>query len=241
MSAENAPEIGDLTGARDLAGGGGQAISRPPIRAVIADDHPVFRRGLALMLRTSGAVDVLAEAADGVQAVDAVRAYRPDVAILDLQMPAMTGLQAAATIARELPEVGILVLTMSDDDATVWAALRAGSRGYVLKSADEDSLLRAVRSVAEGELVVGLGVARRVQGFFDRPVPSPLAKSFPELTAREREVLEQIANGASNADIARRLGLSAKTVRNYVSAILTKLQVADRAQAVERARPSGPR
>jgi DNA-binding NarL/FixJ family response regulator len=211
------------------------------IRAVIADDHPVFRRGLCLMLRTSGAVDVVAEAADGAQALDAVRAYRPDVAILDLQMPAMTGLQAATTIARELPEVGILVLTMSDDDATVWAALRAGARGYVLKSADEDSLLRAVRGVAEGELVVGLGVARRVQGFFDRPVPSPLAESFPGLTARERDVLEQLAQVSPTEVIARRLELSAKTVRNYVSAILMKLQVADRAQAVERARQAGLR
>ena len=128
---------------------------------------------------------------------------------------------------------------MSEDDATVWAALRAGARGFVLKSADEQAILRAVRAVAEGELVVGLGVARRVQSFFDRPVPSALETYFPDLTARERAVLEHLAQGASNAVIASRLGLTAKTVRNYVSAILVKLQVADRAAAMERARQAG--
>ena len=208
-------------------------------RVVIADDHPVFRRGLARLLRSAPDVDLVAEAADGAEAVDAVRAHRPDVAVLDLQMPKMTGLQAAATIARELPDVGILVLTMSEDDATVWAALRAGARGFVLKSADEEAILRAIRAVAEGELVVGLGVAKRVRGFFDRPVPSAVETSFPGLTARERAVLEQLADGASNAVIASRLGLTAKTVRNYVSAILVKLQVADRAAAMERARQAG--
>jgi DNA-binding NarL/FixJ family response regulator len=210
-----------------------------PSRVVIADDHPVFRRGLARLLRSAPGIELVAEAADGAEAVHAVRAHRPDVAVLDLQMPLMTGLQAAATIARELPDVGILVLTMSEDDATVWAALRAGARGYVLKSADEDAILRAVRAVAEGELVVGLGAARRVRGFFDRPAPSPLETSFPDLTARERAVLEQLAQGASNAEIARRLSLTAKTVRNYVSAILAKLQVADRGAAMERARNAG--
>ena len=208
-------------------------------RVVIADDHPVFRRGLARLLRSAADFDLVAEAADGAEAVDAVRAHRPDVAVLDLQMPKMTGLQAAATIARELPDVGILVLTMSEDDATVWAALRAGARGFVLKSADEEAILRAIRAVAEGELVVGLGVAKRVRGFFDRPVPSAVETSFPGLTARERAVLEQLADGASNAAIASRLGLTAKTVRNYVSAILVKLQVADRTAAMERARQAG--
>jgi DNA-binding NarL/FixJ family response regulator len=210
-----------------------------PCRVVIADDHPVFRRGLARLLRGAPGIDLVAEAADGAEAVHAVRAHRPDVAVLDLQMPAMTGLQAATTIARELPDVGILVLTMSEDDATVWAALRAGARGYVLKSADEDAILRAVRAVAEGELVVGLGAAQRVRGFFDRPAPSALEASFPDLTVRERAVLEQLAQGASNAEIARRLSLTAKTVRNYVSSILAKLQVADRGAAMERARNAG--
>jgi DNA-binding NarL/FixJ family response regulator len=208
------------------------------VRAVIADDHPVFRRGLARILGASTGthIEVVAEAADGAAAVDAVRAYRPDVAVLDLQMPAMTGLEAAATIARELPSVGILVLTMSEDEATVWAALRAGARGYVLKSADEDSIIRAVLGIAHGELVVGPGVARRVQGFFDRPEPSRLEASFPDLTARERAVLQELGRGASNAAVADRLGLSTKTVRNYVSAILVKLRVGDREAAIERLR-----
>jgi DNA-binding NarL/FixJ family response regulator len=210
-----------------------------PVRVIIADDHPVFRRGLARTLAAAGDIEVVAEAADGARAVDAVRAYRPDVAVLDLRMPAMSGLEAAGTIARELPEVGLLVLTMSEDEATVWAALRAGARGYVLKTADEDAILRAVRAVAQGELVVGPGVARRVLGFFDRPVPSRVAASFPDLTARERAVLEELATGASNAAISARLGLSAKTVRNYVSAILAKLRVADREAAIERARQAG--
>lgn len=209
------------------------------IRVVIADDHPVFRRGLARILATTVDLEVVADVADGVAAVDAVRAHRPEVAVLDLQMPNMTGIQAAATIARELPDVGVLVLTMFEDEATVWAALRAGAHGYVLKSASEDAILRAVRAVADGELVVGPGVARRVLGFFDRPVPSRLEASFPDLTARERAVLDRLAHGESNAVIASRLGLSSKTVRNYVSAILAKLQVADRRSAIERARQVG--
>jgi DNA-binding NarL/FixJ family response regulator len=210
-----------------------------PVRVVIADDHPVFRRGLCLALAATGDIEVVADAADGARAVDAVRACRPDVAVLDLQMPVMTGLEAARTIARELPDVGLLVLTMSDDEATVWAALRAGARGYVLKTADEDAILRAVRAVAQGELVVGPSVARRVLGFFDRPVPSRAASSFPDLTVRERAVLEELATGASNAVISARLGLSTKTVRNYVSGILAKLRVADREAAIERAREAG--
>jgi DNA-binding NarL/FixJ family response regulator len=208
-------------------------------RVVIADDHPVFRRGLARLLRTDAGLDLVAEAGDGAAAVDAVRANRPAIAVLDLQMPVMTGLEAALAIARELPDVGILVLTMSEDDATVWAALRAGARGYVLKTAAEDAILRAVHAVAEGELVVGIGVAQRMRGFFDRPLPSAAEAAFPDLTARERAVLEQLAAGASNSVIATRLGLTPKTVRNYVSAILVKLQVPDRAAAAERARGAG--
>jgi DNA-binding NarL/FixJ family response regulator len=215
------------------------SVAVRPVRVVIADDHPVFRRGLARLLRSDSGLEVVAEASDGTSAVDAVRAHRPGVAVLDLQMPVMTGLQAASTIAREQPEVGILVLTMSEDDATVWAALRAGARGYVLKSAAEDAILRAVRAVADGELVVGIGVAQRMRGFFDRPLPSLAETAFPDLTARERAVLEELADGASNAVIASRLGLTAKTVRNYVSAILVKLQVADRATAAARARDAG--
>lgn len=209
-------------------------------RVVVADDHPVYRRGLARAL-TVGGLELVAEAADGRAACDAVRRFRPDVAIIDLQMPGMHGLDVARTLARDCPATAVMILTMSEDEATVWAALRAGACGYLLKSADEETIVRTVQAVAHGELVVGTGVVRRVLGFFDRPAPSPTEEAFPELTPREREVLEELAAGRSNADIARRLDLSGKTVRNYVSAILLKLQVADRAGAIGRAREIGVR
>ena len=209
------------------------------IRVVIADDHPVFRRGLARTIAATEGLEVVAEAADGREACDAVRRFSPDVAIVDLQMPGMHGLEVARTLARDCPSVGILVLTMSDDEATIWAALRAGARGYLLKSADEDAIIRAVHAIEQGELVVGPGVARRVLGFFDRPAPSVTDEAFPELTQRERAVLEQLVTGMPNARIAHQLGLSTKTVRNYVSAILLKLQVADRRAAIDLAREAG--
>ncbi len=209
------------------------------IRVVIADDHPVFRRGLARTIAATEGLEVVAEAAEGREACDAVRRFSPDVAIVDLQMPGMHGLEVARTLARDCPSVGILVLTMSDDEATIWAALRAGARGYLLKSADEDAIIRAVHAIEQGELVVGPGVARRVLGFFDRPAPSITDEAFPELTQRERAVLEQLVTGMPNAGIAHQLGLSTKTVRNYVSAILLKLQVADRRAAIDLAREAG--
>jgi DNA-binding NarL/FixJ family response regulator len=209
------------------------------IRVVIADDHPVFRRGLARTIGATEGLEVVAEAADGREACDAVRRFSPDVAIVDLQMPGMHGLDVARTLARDCPSVGILVLTMSDDEATIWAALRAGARGYLLKSADEDAIIRAVHAIEQGELVVGPGVARRVLGFFDRPAPSLADAAFPELTQRERDVLSTLVGGLPNAAIAQRLGLTTKTVRNYVSAILLKLQVADRSAAIDRAREAG--
>jgi DNA-binding NarL/FixJ family response regulator len=209
------------------------------IRLVIADDHPVFRRGLARTIAATEGLEVVAEAADGREACDAVRRFSPDVAIVDLQMPGMHGLEVARTLARDCPSVGILVLTMSDDEATIWAALRAGARGYLLKSADEDAIVRAVHAIEQGELVVGPGVARRILGFFDRPAPSVTDEAFPELTQRERAVLEQLVTGMPNAGIAHQLGLSTKTVRNYVSAILLNLQVADRRAAIDLAREAG--
>jgi len=209
------------------------------IRVIIADDHPVFRRGLRRVLEGSGEVDIVGEAADGRAALDCARRLRPQVAIVDLQMPGLHGLEVTRAIARDLPDTGVLVLTMSEDDATVWTALRAGARGYLLKSAGEEGIIRAVRAVAEGELAIGPGIARRVLGFFSRPAPSPAGEAFPELTQRERDVLDLLVQGLPNAAIADRLGLTAKTVRNYVSAILLKLQVADRAAAIRAARDAG--
>jgi DNA-binding NarL/FixJ family response regulator len=209
------------------------------IKVVLADDHPVFRQGLRRVLERSGTAEVAAEAADGRTALDCVRKLRPQVAIVDLQMPGLHGLELTRMIAREVPETAVLVLTMSDDEATVWTALRAGARGYLLKTAEAAGIMRAVHAVAEGELVVGPGVAARVLGFFDRPAPSRAGEAFPDLTAREREVLVQLVGGLSNPAIARKLGLTPKTVRNYVSSILLKLQVADRAAAISLARDAG--
>ena len=209
------------------------------IRVVVADDHPVFRRGLVRTIDDADDMEVVGEASEGREAVDVVLRFRPDVAVVDLQMPRMHGLEVVRTVARNCPQVAVVVLTMSEDEATVWAALRAGARAYLLKSADEDSILRAVRAVAQGELVVGPGVVQRVLGFFDRPAPSVADEAFPGLTQRERAVLEQLVSGLPNAAIGRQLGLSPKTVRNYISTILMKLQVADRGTAISRAREAG--
>lgn len=206
-------------------------------RLVIADDHPAFRAGLRMLLQDSG-LDVVAEAADGPSAVDAVLEHSPDVALLDLQMPGMTGVEVTKRLAEVAPAVRVLVLTMIESDETVIAAIRAGAWGYLLKGAGQEEIERAVRSVADGQSVYGAGVAERVRGFFaagsDAVVP-PL----PQLSEREREVLRLAAEGRPNADIARRLYLSEKTVRNHVSSIFTKLGVNDRAQAVARARDAG--
>lgn len=209
------------------------------IRVVIADDHPVFRRGLARMIESTDGMEVVGQAVDGHGACDVIRRFRPHVAIVDLKMPGMNGLEVTRTVSRDCPDVGVLVLTMSEDEGTVWAALRAGARGYLLKSADEDAIVRTVRAIEQGELVIGPGVVRRVLGFFDRPAPSATGEAFPQLTQRERDVLEQLVTGLPNAGIAQRLGLTPKTVRNYVSAILLKLQVADRGAAISRAREAG--
>jgi DNA-binding NarL/FixJ family response regulator len=207
------------------------------IRVVIADDHPAFRAGLRVLLQDSG-LDVVAEAADGPSAVDAVVEARPDVALLDLQMPGLTGVEVTKRLAEVAPETRVLVLTMIEADETVLAAIRAGAWGYLLKGAGQEEIERAVRAVADGQAVYGAGIAERVRGFFaarsDAVVP-PL----PQLSEREREVLRLAAEGRPNAEIARRLYLSEKTVRNHVSSIFTKLGVNDRAQAVARARDAG--
>ena len=162
------------------------------------------------------------------------------MALLDVNMPALSGIEVAGRIAVEFPSVAVLILTMFADDASVFAALRAGARGYVLKDAERDDLLRAIRAVARGEAIFSPSVASRVLDFFAQRHPSVAPEEFPMLTARERDVLHLISQGRSNPAIAAQLGLSRKTTSNYVSAILTKLQVRDRAEAAERARGSGP-
>ncbi|WP_324273521.1 response regulator transcription factor [Blastococcus brunescens] len=205
-------------------------------RVVIADDHPAFRAGLRLLLQDSG-LDVVAEAADGPAAVDAVVAHRPDVALLDLQMPGLTGVEVTRRLQEVAPGTRVLVLTMIEADETVLAAIRAGAWGYLLKGAGQEEIERAVRSVADGQVVYGSGVAERVMALF--AARSAAVGPFPQLSEREREVLSFVAEGRANAEIARRLFLSEKTVRNHVSSIFTKLGVTDRASAVARARDAG--
>jgi DNA-binding NarL/FixJ family response regulator len=208
------------------------------LRVVIADDHPVFRQGLRTLLDASD-VDVVGEAADGAAALSACLQHRPDVALLDLHMPQLSGADVTRRLAAECPGTAVLVLTMYDDDQTVLAAVRAGARGYLLKGAGQEEISRAVRAVAAGEMIYGAGVGERLMTALSGGGPSGAGAPFPELSPREREILELMARGDGNVVIARRLGLSEKTVRNHVSNIFTKLRVADRVQAVVRAREAG--
>jgi DNA-binding NarL/FixJ family response regulator len=207
------------------------------IRVVLADDHPVVRAGLAALLGSLSGIEVVGVATDGREAVREVVVQRPDVAVLDLQMPGQDGFSATREIARVAPDVAVLILTMFDDDDSVFAAMRAGARGYVVKGAEQEEIGRAIRAVASGEAIFGPGIAQRVLRFF--AAPPPVAEPFPELTAREREILDLLAAAMPNSMIATRLGLSPKTVANHLSSIFTKLQVADRAQAILRARDAG--
>jgi DNA-binding NarL/FixJ family response regulator len=207
------------------------------IRVVIADDHPVVRDGLSALLASVPAVTVVGVAATGREAVRAAAALRPDVLVMDIQMPELTGVAAAGEIALVAPDVAVLMLTMFDDDDSVFAAIRAGARGYVLKGAQQDEIVRAIQAVAAGEAIFGPGIARRVLGLISAPAVA--AVPFPALTSREREVLDLIAAGVRNAEIARRMSIAPKTVANHVAAIFNKLQVADRSQAVILARDAG--
>ena len=210
------------------------------LRVVVADDHPVFRDGLHMTLDDEPDIEVVAAVADGDAAVAATAKGTADVVLMDLRMPGVGGIEATARIAADNPATSVIVLTMSDDDDSVFAALRAGARGYLLKEADADDILRAVRAVASGEAVFGPRIADRVIAFFSTAgLRGAAATPFPQLTDREREVLDLVARGCDNPTIARRLFLSEKTVRNHVSACLTKLQVASRAEAVAAARDAG--
>src|ERR1700761_799928 len=207
------------------------------IRVVIADDHPVVRDGLSALLGSVPAITVAGVAADGREAGQAAGTLRPDVLIMDVQMPVQTGVPAPAGIFRVAPDVAVLMLPMFDDDYSVLAAMRAGARGYVLKGAQQDEIVRAIQAVAAGEAIFGPGVARMVLGLV--AAPPPAQQPFGQLTTREREVLDLIAAGARNAEIARRMSIAPKTVANHISAIFTKLQVTDRGEAIILARDAG--
>ncbi len=212
------------------------------IRVLIADDHPFFRDGLRVLLEATPDTELIGEATDGDEVVTLAAESKPDVILMDLRMPGPGGIEATRKILSTAPDTGILVVTMVEDDDSVFAAMRAGARGYWLKGADRDEMLLAIRAVARGEAVFGPGIARRLIQYFSSPTPSSSRTPrsiFPELTDREREILDLIAAGKNNQEIAESLFLSLKTVRNYVSNIFTKLQVADRARAIVRAREAG--
>ena len=212
---------------------------KPPLRVLLADDHPVFRKGLRALLDSLPDASVVAEAADGEQAVLLSAELAPDVVVMDLHMPGENGVAATRRIVAARPSTGVLVLTMFEDDDSVFAAMRAGARGYLVKGSDTDDVVGAIIAVGRGEAIFGPTVARRILSFLTRPLSAFDEQLFPELTAREREVLDLIAGGVGNLDIAKRLFLSPKTVRNHVSSVFTKLQVADRAHAIVRARAAG--
>jgi DNA-binding NarL/FixJ family response regulator len=210
-------------------------VAMTTLRVLIADDHPLYRDGLRAALAAAG-FDVVGEAADGRQAVALSLELQPEVVMMDLDMPGMGGIEATRRIAHGSPHVGILVLTMLSDDDSVFAALRVGARGYLLKGAGQAEIVRAVQTVADGGAVFGASLARRVMDYFSG---QQAIEPFPELTDREREVLAMVGAGHNNAAIAAQLALAPKTVRNHISNIMTKLHVSDRAQAIIRARAAG--
>ncbi|WP_448627608.1 response regulator [Geodermatophilus sp. URMC 64] len=206
---------------------------------VVVDDHPVYRDGVSDALEDEADIEVVGRAADGETAVAVVDEQRPDVVLMDLRMPGTGGLPATARISATHPDTSVVVLTMSDDDDSVFAALRAGARGYLLKESEGADIARAVRAAARSEAVFGPRIADRVLAFFASSRARSSAVPFPQLTDREREVLDLVAHGLSNGAIAQRLFLSEKTVRNRVSDVLTKLHAASRAEAVALARDAG--
>lgn len=208
-----------------------------PVRVLVADDHRLFRDGVRALLAVTPDIEVVGEAADADAAAALALELRPDVVLMDLQMPG-GGLAATTRVVDAAPEVAVLVLTMFDEDDSVFAAVRAGARGYVLKDSEAEDLVRAVRSAARGEAIFGRSVAARMLGWFAAP-RTGADEPFADLTAGERNVLRLMAQGLSNPAIAAELSISQKTVRNYVSGVFRKLQVADRAQAIVRAREAG--
>jgi DNA-binding NarL/FixJ family response regulator len=208
------------------------------MRVLVADDHPLYREGLVTALSTVPDFEVVGQAENGSEAVALAQDVRPDVVVMDLSMPVLSGIEATRLLAERVPDAAVVVLTMLDGDDAVFAAMRAGARGYILKGADRAEIERALRSVANGEVVFSSGIAARVLSWFANGGSRRVAP-FPELTDREREILDLVARGLTNPAIAHRLVVSDKTVRNHVSNIFTKLQVADRAEAVARARDAG--
>lgn len=209
------------------------------LRVLICDDHTMFRDGVRALLHSAADLEYVGEAADGIEAVRQAESLQPDVVLMDVNMPELDGIEATRQILANSPSINVLVLTMFQDDNSVFAAMRAGARGYLLKGARHDEMLRAIRAVGNGEAIFSPAIALRMIDYFSQTRPVAMPQAFSGLSEREREILDLIAQGQKNAEIANRLVLSEKTVRNHVSNIMSKLQVSDRSQAILRAREAG--
>lgn len=209
------------------------------LRVLIADDHPLFRHGLSGVLEAAPDIEPAGEASTGEEVIALAESLQPDVILMDIQMPDTNGIQATRQIVHTSPHIRVLILTMFQDDSSVFSAMRAGARGYVLKDAEKEDILRAIRAVGRGEAIFSPAIASRVIDFFASANQAVPREIFPSLTEREREILHLLAQGYSNPAIARELVLSTKTVSNYLSNIFGKLQVADRAEAILQARQAG--
>jgi DNA-binding NarL/FixJ family response regulator len=223
----------------DIHQNGENLMPDETLTVLIADDHPVFRSGIRALLGGLPDVDIVGEATTGEEAVVLAAELQPDVILMDIKMPGVNGIEATRRIIQQSPHIGIVMLTMFEDDTSVFAAMRAGARGYVLKDMGEDEIVRAIHAVGKGEAIFSPAIAAKLIEFFSSATPGVPQHLFPELSDREREILVLIAHGRKNQEIARTLVLSPKTVRNYVSNIFSKLQVADRTEAIIRARDAG--
>ena len=208
-------------------------------RILIADDHPLFRGGIRTLLETLPDMEVVGEATTGAEAVEMAHMHAPDIVLMDLKMPEMSGIEATRRILEVHPQTRILMITMFEDDPSVFTAMRAGARGYILKDAERDDIVRAIRAVGRGEAIFSPSIAARLMDFFTNATSAVAREAFPMLTTREREILHLMTQGSSNVEIANLLSLSGKTVANYVSNILSKLQVTDRDAAIRQARDMG--
>lgn len=216
-------------------------MNNQPIRLLIADDHALFREGIRALISATADIVCIGEAATGDEAIRQIEAIQPDVVLMDINMPGINGIEATRRILRIHGDAGIIMVTMLEDDASIFAAMRAGARGYVLKGANHQELLQTIRAVAQGQVLFGPAIANRITHFFARAQPAGTEQPLPELSEREREILDLMSRHYTNPEIAQQLGIGEKTIRNHVSNIFNKLQVATRAQAIDKARQAGLR